>query len=219
MNKILTFYSESHSILYNDYFLKSYEKYLSQEYVLLSKKIDQVSPSGDWASPGFDKAMMEKVKWILQNIDLNDENYLVFSDCDVHFFRKMEFDLTSHDILFQHDYYENTYCAGFFVCKQNKKVLDFFNSVYEVFISNMDGKVDDQAIVNRILNGSSIDLKFGYLPSEKYWTVAFDTKGMVWDGQEVSCSKNIIAHHANFTIGVENKIKLMNKIKKIVNRV
>jgi hypothetical protein len=217
MNKILTFYSDSHLVLYNDYFLKSYNKYLSKNYILLTKKIEQLSPSGDWASAGFDKTMMEKVKWIIQNIDLNDKNYLVFADCDVQFFGDLEFDLSSHDILFQHDYYDNNYCAGFFICKQNKKVLDFFNLVYEVFNSNMDGKIDDQAIVNNLLNNKSLnlDLNFGILPSNKYWTVGFSTNGVVWEGQEITCSDKIIAHHANFTIGIENKINLMNIIKKI----
>jgi hypothetical protein len=219
MNKVLTFYSDSHSVLYNDYFLKSYNKYLSKNYTLLTKKIDQLSPSGDWASTGFDKTMMEKVKWIIQNIDLNDNGYLVFADCDVQFFGDLEFDLSSHDILFQHDYYENNYCAGFFICKQNKKVLDFFNLVYDVFNSNMNGKIDDQAIVNNLLNNKSLnlDLAFGTLPHDKYWTIAFSTSGVVWDGQDVNCPDTIIVHHANFTIGTDNKIKLMNEVKKIIS--
>jgi hypothetical protein len=217
MNKILTFYSDSHSVLYNDYFLKSYNKYLSKNYTLLTKKIDQLSPSGDWASTGFDETMMEKVKWIIQNIDLNDSGYLVFADCDVQFFGDLEFNLLNHDILFQHDYFDNNYCAGFFICKQNKKVLDFFNLVQEVFHSNMNGKIDDQAIINKLLNNksSNLNLNFGILPSNKYWTVAFSTNGVVWNGQDFICPSNIILHHANFTIGVENKIRLMNIVKKI----
>ena len=58
MNKILTFYSDTHKILYEDYFLKSYTKHLSKDFKLLEKKIDQISVSGDFASFGFDLTMM-----------------------------------------------------------------------------------------------------------------------------------------------------------------
>jgi hypothetical protein len=83
----------------------------------------------------------------------------------------------------------------------------------------MDGKIDDQAIVNNLLNNKSLnlDLAFGTLPHDKYWTIAFSTNGVVWDGQEVTCPNTVIAHHANFTIGMKNKINLMNTIKKIIN--
>ena len=214
MNKIITFYSDSHKILYEDYFLNSYNKYLSKDFTLFEKKIDQLSPTGDFASIGFDKTMMEKILWILENIDINDNNYLVFADCDIQFFKNLEFDLSSHDILFQSDFYENNYCAGFFICKQNERVFNFFKLVYDVFNSNMNGKIDDQAVINNLLNNNlELDLKFGLLPSNKYWTVGFSTGGIVWIGQDIVCPDEIIVHHANFTIGVNNKIELMNKVR------
>ena len=144
MNKILTFYSDTHKILYEDYFLKSYTKHLSKDFKLLEKKIDQISVSGDFASFGFDLTMMEKIKWILDNIDLEDDGYLVFADCDIQFFRNLEFDLDSFDILFQHDFYDKNYCAGFFICRQNEKVLNFFKMVYE---DNLFGKGGSKAVL------------------------------------------------------------------------
>lgn len=216
MNKILTFYSDTHKILYEDYFLKSYTKYLSKDFKLLEKKIDQISVSGDFASFGFDLTMMEKIKWILDNIDLEDDGYLVFADCDIQFFGNLEFDLDSFDILFQHDFYDRNYCAGFFICRQNEKVLNFFKMVYDEFKSSMNGKIDDQYVVNNILNNRVLDLRFGMLPSEKYWTVAFSTNGTVWNNQVVTCPNTIIMHHANFTIGVDKKILLMDIVKNLL---
>jgi len=216
MNKILTFYSETHKILYEDYFLKSYNKHLSNDFKLLDKKIDQISTTGDFASFGFDLTMLEKIKWILENIDLEDNGYLVFADCDIQFFGNLEFDLNSFDILFQHDFYDKNYCAGFFICRQNEKVLNFFKMVYEEFKSSMNGKIDDQYVVNNILNNRTLDLSFGLLPSDKYWTVAFSTNGNVWNNQPVVCPNTIIMHHANFTIGVDNKIILMDIVKNML---
>ena len=85
--------------------------------------------------------------------------------------------------------------------------------VYEEFKSSMNGKIDDQYVVNNILNNRVLDLRFGMLPSEKYWTVAFSTNGNVWNDQVVTCPNTIIMHHANFTIGVDKKILLMDIVK------
>ena len=78
----------------------------------------------------------------------------------------------------------------------------------------MNGKIDDQAVINNLLNNNlELDLKFGLLPSNKYWTVGFSTGGIVWTGQDIVFPDEIIVHHANFTIGVNNKIELMNKVR------
>ena len=36
---------------------------------------------------------------------------------------------------------------------------------------------------------------------------------MVWDGQDFNIPADIIMHHANWIVGVQNKIKLLNLVK------
>ena len=62
--KIITFYSDSHKSLY-DIFIKSFNDNLSSKHTLLTKKINQISPSGEYNSKGFDLAMEEKIIWII----------------------------------------------------------------------------------------------------------------------------------------------------------
>jgi hypothetical protein len=151
--KIITFYSDTHKELY-DTFISSFNKNLSKDYKLYTRKIDQVSPSGEYNSKGFDLAMVEKLSWIIENIDTTDINTMVFSDCDVQFFRDIDFDIKDYDILFQHDYIEKfnyswfngenklgkypNYCAGFFICKQTDKVKSFFQDVKNNLIQNLN---------------------------------------------------------------------------------
>jgi len=213
MNKLLTFYSESHIKLYEEFFLNSFNKNLSKNFNLIVKKIPQVCESGDFASNGFDLAMLEKIKFIIENININEDQLLVFSDCDVQFFNDLEFIMDDYDILFQKDYFEKNYCAGFFVSKQNSKVLNFFEKVKNSLIESLNGKIDDQGIINTLLNNNDKLIKSGFLPDNKYWTVGNSTEGRVWNGENVYIPEDLIVHHANFTIGIENKIKLLNLVK------
>ena len=179
--------------------------------------------------------MVEKIIWIIDNIDINDSSPMVFTDCDVQFFRDLEFDISEHDILFQHDYHNNfnyswfpgetnklgqypNYCAGFFICRQSEKVKKFFQDVKDNLIKNLNGTLHDQTMMNKmIIDG--YDLNHGILDSNLYWTVGFSTNGEVWNGQDINVPNSIIMHHANFTIGINNKTKLMSLVRdKITNK-
>lgn len=208
--KIITFYSDSHYEMYNDYFLSSYNKHLS-EHKLIAKKIEQVSPTGEYESTGFDYAMLEKINLIIENIDVNDGTPFVYSDCDIQFFGNIDVDMGDNDILFQNDF--NSYCAGFFIAKQSKKVLDFFIDVKERFIKSMNGKIHDQVVINLMFSEGYNKIKKDFLPNNKFWTVAFLTNGHHWNGQDVNVPKEIVMHHANFTIGIKNKLNLLKLVK------
>jgi hypothetical protein len=199
--------------MYNKYFIDSYEKHLSSKYKLYSKNIGQQC-NGSWGTWGFIQTMLEKVKWIIENIDINDSNFLVFSDCDVQFFGDLEFDLSDCDILFQQDYFPTSYCAGFFICKQKQNVLDFFKLVENMFSKHSAGYFDDQVAINTLFKNGCDVVQKNMLPQNKYWTVGCYTNGVVWKGQDVECPKEIIMHHANFTFGIEDKLILLEMVKK-----
>lgn len=213
--KIITFYSDSHYNIYNDYFLPSYKNYLSQN-KLITKKINQISPTGEYESEGFDNVMVEKINFIIENIDINEKTELVYADCDVQFFKNFSVEMGDNDILFQDDF--NAYCAGFFIAKQTQKVLDFFVDVKEKFIKEKNGKIHDQNIINMMFNEGYNKIKKDFLPNDNFWTVAFSTQGQQWYGQDIEVPKNIVMHHANFTVGIQNKINLLNLVKQIYEK-
>jgi hypothetical protein len=212
MKKLITFYSESHKDIY-DIFYKSYCVYLKNDYILHPLLIEQISPTGEYESKGFDLTMLKKIEWIIKNIDPNDDEPLVFADCDIQFFENINEELGEYDILFQEDI--GSYCAGFFICKQNLLVLEFFKYVYETLEINLDGIIHDQTIINHLLfNNIFPNIKVGLLDRNKYWTIANSNGGRVWNGEEINnIPDNIIMHHANFTVGIQNKLQLLNKVK------
>lgn len=214
--KIITFYSDTHYSIYSGFFLDSYKKYLSH-HELISKKVSQISPTGEYESEGFDLMMLEKVNLILENIDLLDDNPFLYTDCDVQFFGNLEFEIDNYDILFQNDFTSNNHCAGFFIAKQNQKVFDFFYEVKKRLMNSIGSKTHDQTIINNLFEEGYDKISKNMLPYKKYWTVAFSTNGAIWSGQEILVPDEIIAHHANFTIGINNKLELLKRVKEIKN--
>lgn len=211
--KILTIYSDTHQQLYNDFFIKSINKFMPKANVI-SKKIQQMG-SGEYESEGFDLTMFEKIKFIIDCIDTNDNELMCYSDCDVQFFGEPNFnaDLFENDISFQMDN-ENTYCAGFFIFRQTEKVRQFFQQVLKEFQLRLNGKIHDQIIINILIrNNQTFGLSIGKLNDSKYWTIANEVGG-VWKGDnKFEIPKDIIVHHANWVIGVANKISLMELVR------
>jgi len=214
--KLLTFYSDSHEEMYENYFLESYNKYLSDSFDLLPNKIEQICESGEYGSDGFSHAMLEKINHIINNIDTNDNELLVFADCDVQFFSDFSKEITeelgNYDIKFQSDV--TCLCAGFFVCKQSSEVLKFFNTVKSILKTVMDKKVDDQQVINHIIQ--KYPIKWGML-SNKFFTVAMATGPKQWNGEDFSLKEDIYTHHANWTVGLENKYKLLDMSREKMN--
>ena len=74
--------------------------------------------------------------------------------------------------------------------------------------------VNDQVALNRLKD--MVDYKF--LDKEKYYTIGnfYDNPDgtHVWDGvTSIMPPKNMKLHHANYVVGVEDKIKLIKLIK------
>jgi hypothetical protein len=210
--KLLTFYSDSHEKMYNYYFKKSFDEYLTESFNLIPKKIEQISPTGEYGSEGFSHAMLEKINHIIDNININENEILVFADSDVQFFddfsNVIRKELSNYDIKFQSDV--SCVCAGFFVCHQNEVVYNFFKKVKEILISVMERKIDDQQVINSIIK--QYPIKYSTL-SNKFFTVAMATGPKQWNGEKFNVPEDILVHHANWTLGLENKYKLLEYIK------
>lgn len=210
--KLLTFFSESHKDMYNDYFLKSFNDHLSESFNLLPNTIEQYTKDGDYYNKGFNRAMKEKIKIIINNIDIGDETPMVFADADIQFFGDFSNEIKNiigdNDILFQDDIL--MVCAGFMVFKQTEKVREFFVNVY-----NITHKFEhDQVAINHLINTNQHNLKVKKLDRELFFTIGSATNAKQWNGEtNLTIPKNILVHHANWTVGNDNKIKLLNYIK------
>lgn len=206
--KVYTFFTDSHRV-FLPFFLDSFpfEDGLNLEI----KYFPQECENGEYHSNGWKKTMERKVEYILYSLEnTNDGEYFIHSDIDIQFFGKIKNDLetlvknTDKDILFQNDGIQ--VCMGFFICRKNEKTFNFFKKI----LSELHNHRDDQYAANYFLN--EMNIFYDKLP-ERYYTIGIQHG--VWDGNltDFYVPNDILMHHANFTVGVDNKIKLLKLIK------
>lgn len=221
--KIYTIFTDSHQQLLHEYFIPSLYNNINysepKPIDIIIKKIPQFCPTATYGRKGWMETMLNKVDQHIEACEYNLGKQFIYFDCDVQFFKPfiddMIEELGDFDIACQNDIfpYENrqTYCAGMFICNANEKTLDFFKSIRKNMVENSyrPHEYNDQVALNENL----YKIKHKLL-SCKFYTIA-QTTNCLWDNNYNinNIPNNISIHHANWTHGVDNKIKLLNFIK------
>ena len=233
--KVYIFYTDSHKILLDDFFLPSIKNEYNAE--LNITKFEQKCPSARLNSNGWIETMYFKVDTILKGINENinkQNNIFIHSDIDIQFFGnfiedcKNIFSQSNCDILFQKG--GRSICMGFFICKANTKTKQFFTDIKSKMKTN--GK-NDEYNAKQLLNippgysekkvnksdlfDNEYSIKWNYLPSKKYINgthVAISTANEEFKPPP----QTTIMHHATYTTGVENKIKQLKYVRDYFNK-
>ena len=207
--RIYTAFSETHKIFlpwFNT--IKDVETNVDPVYFVL----EQQCPTGEFASEGWNAATAQKLEKILGIFDdtTDTSDYFVFSDVDVQFFKPIyelgKKALSNHDIVFQNDYY-GAQCTGFFYCKKNKNTKKLFQRALETNHLHRDDQTSVQSVLREFP-----EVKHALLPKE------FFTYGMYYDHwhkqEHFFVPRNMVMHHANWVMGVNNKIELLKATRK-----
>jgi hypothetical protein len=201
-------YTPSHEQLIDQHFKPSVE---STRLIVNAKVLPQQSVNGAFQSDGFQATCLAKVGYILEVLAANlGGDPFIFSDVDVRFYGDPTADLTqllgNNDIMFQDDGPAGA-CTGFMVMRPTPRVLEYWRKVAERM---RDTNQLDQDAANRLLE-THFAPAWGLLP-ERYWTVGM--KGVGWNpGDPVAPPADLMVHHANWTVGVENKLKLLEAVR------
>jgi hypothetical protein len=218
--KIYTFYSDSHFSLYER--LKNSVEKNSPSLEIVTTKINQDCSTGEYMSTGWGESMKNKLSVILSAID-NGEIF-IHADSDIVFLKESKNilleELGDNDIAFQNDGGTGGvwYCMGFFICKPTKRIKDLFTHV----ISQIDSfEGNDQLALNNAIsdyknNSPGLgwnDIKYKHL-SNRFFTYGLTRphNNLPWTGQTFQVPQNIVAFHANWTKGIQNKHKLIDYI-------
>jgi hypothetical protein len=202
--KHCTFFSDSHKIFLK-YFLNTFP--FDEAINLSIKYIPQECPSAKYEAEGFDKSMKRKVAFINDSLEeLKNDDIFVFTDPDVIFIKPYKNlfleEMAEADIIFQSDL--GSACMGVFACKVSEKIKFFFKDLY----NNLDKFNHDQDAANFLLNVKNYNLKIK-LFSYKVFNYGF-LKGCRYEGEDtINFPNDIVLVHANYTVGVENKTKLI----------
>lgn len=211
--RLYTFYTPSHKILLENYFLPS----IKDNYEVIVAKIeDQVCPSARFYSKNWSLAVANKADLIIKAIEENWGNYFIYSDVDIQFFKPTEEYILSHikdlDLLAQaatHLVSEKRVCTGFMVIKANNKSLEIWRDIKNSLTKT--NKYGDQHYFNQFLKKYKINYEL--LPIEFY------LPANIWKvGDYLKIPSNIILHHANWTVGIDNKIKQLDYVQSLVEK-
>lgn len=202
--KLYTLFSESHTV-----FLPWFHSIETVEPTIpiIYHKVEQKSASAEYLSDGWHDTMKDKILYIIDIINNTSDEWFIYSDIDVQFFKPILGSgseiLAHNDIVLQNDY--ASICAGFFYCKINDRTKELFKTV----LLNMSDYPDDQTCINDILINKKIPmLQYSLLP-EEYFTYGLCGRG-IWNNKDTfKVPSNMIIHHANYAIGIENKLKLL----------
>jgi len=203
--KILCVLTDSHRIMFENYFIKTIP--CPDNVIIKTLKLEG---DGSYKSKSWQKAVQTKTEFVISYIKSVENNTLfVFCDVDIQFFpsfniNKLKNELieSKKDILFQKETSRKNDLlinSGFYVAKSSMRLLKFFEQVLEALEKS---KIkSDQTCINILLESSSIS--WGFLPFNYYAR----THG-------VPLPDLIYCHHANKAAKINDKINQFKLIRK-----
>jgi len=231
--KLYALYTPSHEIFKDRWFLPT----LREAYELVLEKCEPYCPSGSFMSEGWMKVMSRRIDLILRAVDENPDRVFVVSDVDIQFFGPtrpaIERFMRGLDFAAQKDASDRLkarmpemsghLCAGFFACRGNEKTRRLWQDVRRYCEEN-PGRHDQHAL-NALLNGfkarkrrNRYGIRWDYLPPSFFGPGPYLGKGDWHPGREFELPEKILLHHANWTKGIENKLRQLEHVRAKVGR-
>lgn len=191
--KIYTCHTPSHEILYRGHFLPS----LPAELENISFLLEQ-NGSSDFGTQGFLRSIGAKVRLVIESIDANRGDAILWSDVDIVFGRNpagfLRQLLEAHpqvDIWFQSEARDpgGDINAGFVLMRCNEPVKALYEAVAAAMIAS--GRINDQDALNRLLREDGAP-NWAYLPG------SFFARSHGWPPR-----RDYHLYHANCTDGAD----------------
>lgn len=163
---------------------------------------------GAYDTPTFNAFSMAYLLSVLTLLNCETEPFAV-ANVDIRFYapriaNDLLAQLAGHDIAFQQDGPDEK-CFGFYVVRPNDRTRAFFRAVLAGVVAT---GTHDQGAAHALFQQGAVCLDWIFL-NHRYWTQGRDT-GQVWQpGDPVRPPSDLIMHHANWCIGFNNKMALL----------
>jgi hypothetical protein len=217
--KLYAFYTPSHKILVDQWFLPS----VQDDYEMVIEFHEQECESGNFMDVGWLDAMHRKVDLIIRAIEENWGKIFIHSDIDIQFFKPTKAMIMAlmqkKDLVIQRDSPQGGICAGFFACRGNDRTLKLWKDIKKRMLETMQsGKPEhDQKALSYFLKLKPCPVVWDFLPVEFFNAGTLTGKGWM-PGRILPIPHNIVLHHANWTVGVANKIAQLKYVRDEVNK-
>jgi len=160
----------------------------------------------DFGSKNYNLATKMMMRTISNNIEtMKDGELFMYTDSDIVFNAPFSsFSCGDDDIRFQRDLGITCHCLGFIVAKVNSEIKRLFRDLTEL----TNETTNCQVVISRIIDNYKI--KYSFFPKEEVCSYGLLTDGKIWNGEKFNIPE-CKAFHANYTIGTDNKLLLMQK--------
>jgi hypothetical protein len=204
--KLVSFYTDSHAEMMHDFCLPSVKMGGFNAEIVKSNR--QICPSGAFNDAGFADCMLEKLDLLAEQpigkrVLYVDADCLLFDNAKA-FFEGVE--LQKNQIAFQWD--SGQLCCGVVLWDQTETTRRWWQFIRDY--AEVTALID-QTAMNRLLNESKklpVSVCALPFPTVGNWShVRLQNK--LWDGERFALPEPCYLWHANFTIGIENKIKML----------
>lgn len=197
--KIFCCYTPSHNTLYYDDFLPT----IPPGFTLYSELLEMFG-EGHYDSPQFVPCVVKKVDLILQSLRENAGSIIIWSDVDIQFYRLTpeiaRTELGDRDIAFQAaGVPANEINSGFFICRCNRRVIEFFEEVRRGLCHEYAGEIEERVINKLLPTLSEQELSWCQLPRPFY------ARSNFWPPP-----RELVLYHANQTPGAHG-LKLKHR--------
>jgi MoaA/NifB/PqqE/SkfB family radical SAM enzyme len=208
--KLLSVWTPSHEALALKWFLPS----ILDDYEVITHRMEGEPDGGTFLEPSWSKAVRFKSRKILDMIESHPGESFVYSDVDLRFYRPslaaVEECLSQMDLACQMDDPEGNLCTGFVAMRAVPAVHQLWSCVHEA----VERQGRDQNEFNRLVRLLP-DLRWGYLPLEIFGLGTF--QGLQWKPDKAFyIPANPILFHANWSVGVHQKLELLQKADRII---
>jgi hypothetical protein len=151
------------------------------------------------------KEVAQKIVDTMKSMETGD--VLLYSDADVLFLEQPKWftdRLGDADMRFQ---YETGFgpCFGFFAVRISPQTIELL----ERTVDATNEKTNSQVAFLGVSRGSQ--LKIEYFDTKDVWNYAVLSGGRVWHGEDFELPEGIKALHANFIVGTNRKVMMIEK--------
>jgi len=207
--KLLTFCSDSHVGLLRDFFMPSFYAHPEGFDSLVIARMNQVCHSATYKMPGWNEFFIARIRRIIDELDSTpDGGFIFLIDCDVQWFGPIDVLLDpAIDFQCQNDG-AGGLCPGFSIIKVGYLMKKFWRCVQ---IHAAASGQDDQFSINDLIQ--DFPLRVQMFNKERVWTTR-----AIWELNEPIpiIPKEILAHHANWTVSVKNKEAILTGVRNTV---
>lgn len=203
----LTAASDSHTPMLMKHFLPSWGEHLEPFCELQWEPLR--GDCGKFGEEAFNEMGRASALRMAKKVRDNIGRKMVVSGCDFRFYSpfigELEAALEGHDVVGINDIH-GPVCGDFLAFVASAELADLFQWIYDHDRSFSN----EQFTLNAGL--SALGLRAHLLP-DTFWTYGLEGRGPWAPGAAVHPPANIRLHHANWTIGAENKMTLLDAVQ------